>query len=314
MRAFITGITGFAGSHLAEHLLAAGDEVRGCNRSGRWHEDVPPAVRDAAKLSRGDVADANFDVQMRDDWTQFQPEVIYHLAGLSIPGDCGEFQANEAARQTNVEGTRRVLALAASLIHRPRVVFASSAHVYGAAEADSPPVREDGPLAPRGGYGQSKLAAEQVCREFAARYSLEVVIARAFPHAGPRQDRRLMLASWCQQFAAGQDRPIDVQTLDAVIDLSDVRDVVRAYRLLAWHGSNGQVYNVGRGAACTSGQVLAILQQLTGDRRPVVQSRPGVKFDPIADLSRIKTDMGWQPLIPLEQTVADEWSEWQGKE
>lgn len=310
MRAFVTGVTGFAGSHLAEHLLTAGDTVVGCNRSGRWHEELPQDLQRGVRLIRGDIGQASFPTDVESTVRQFAPDVIYHLAAISIPAECGDQEPTAEALAINVHGTERVLQLAASLPNPPRVVFVSSAHVYPAATSDAPPVDESQPLAPRGAYGRTKALAEVACGVANSGTALDpqrvdVVVARAFPHAGPRQDERLMLAGWCRQFVADATRPIEVFSLDSIIDLSDVRDVVRAYRLLALHGSSGQAYNVGSGIRRTSAEVFAILQQLADANRAVVQLRPGVRFDPIANLARLASATGWQPTIPLEQTVAD---------
>ncbi len=312
MRALITGVTGFAGTHLAEHLLARGDTVLGCNRSGRWPANSPQSFEHQVTLVAGDVGSPQFADQLGDVVRQFAPDVIYHLAALSIPADCGTTEPSAAAVAVNVDGTRRVLELAASLPNRPRVVFASSSHVYPAASVDSPPIDESAPVEPRGTYGRTKFAAEAICREFIEQQQVDVLIVRQFPQAGPRQDARLMLASWCRQFATLTDEPIEVLTLDATIDMVDVRDSVRAYRLLALHGQPGTTYHVGSGVARTSGEVLEILQRAAGASRPVVQLHPGKKYDPIADLKRLKQATGWQPEIALEQTVVDALDEYRG--
>ena len=113
-----------------------------------------------------------------------------------------------------------------------------------------------------------------------------------------------MLPCWTWQFAAGC-APVEVYTLDARMDLSDVRDVVRAYRLLAERGRPGEVVNVGRGVARSSGEVFAILRKLADPDRPVVQTRPGARQNPIADVARLLERTGFQATLPLEQTVAD---------
>jgi GDP-4-dehydro-6-deoxy-D-mannose reductase len=313
MRAFITGVTGFVGSHLAEHLLAAGDTVLGCNRSGRWHDDAPESLKQHATLCRGDVGSAQFDDQVGDILRQFAPDVIYHLAALSMPADCGSTEPTAKAIAINIDGTRRLLELAASLPKRPRVLFASSSHLYPAATAESQPIDESAPVEPRGAYGRTKLAAEEICREFIEQHQLDVIVIRQFPQAGPRQDERLMLASWCRQFVTDRCEPIEVLTLDASIDMVDVRDSVRAYRLLALHGQSGGIYHIGSGVRRTSGEVFSILQQLSNSSRPVVQLRPGKKFDPIADLTRLKQSTGWQPEIGLDRTVGDTLDECRGR-
>jgi GDP-4-dehydro-6-deoxy-D-mannose reductase len=229
---------------------------------------------------------------------------------MSVPADCGRDEPTAEAVAVTVEGTRRVVELAASLASRPRVLVTSSSHVYAPVSFDSPLVSEDSPTRPAGGYGKTKLAAEQIASEIARPAGMDLIIARAFQHAGPRQNRRMMLAQWASQLAEPSDEPIRVHTLDARVDLSDVRDVVRAYRLLATRAAPG-VYNVGSGVSRRSGDLLQILLHTANSRRPIIELRPGTKQDPIADTSSLVARTGWRPEIPPEQTIADTWACWQ---
>ncbi|MEA1950080.1 MAG: GDP-mannose 4,6-dehydratase, partial [Planctomycetota bacterium] len=144
------------------------------------------------------------------------------------------------------------------------------------------------------------------------------IITRAFQHTGPRQSDRMMLPEWARQLAAdkngsAENKPVEVHTLDAFIDLSDVRDVVRAYRLLVQRQHEAMVYNIGSGVARRSGDLLDLLIQFSGSRRTVVELRPGAKQDPIADISRLQSETGWQPEIPVEQTIEDTLRYWQDR-
>ncbi|OHB69291.1 MAG: hypothetical protein A2V70_20710 [Planctomycetes bacterium RBG_13_63_9] len=322
-RALITGVPGFAGSFLAEHLLACGDAVLGCSPDGRWERSSPQSLRDSVELVAWDLANPQgiadpqgISRQGRRRIEEFRPDSIYHLAALSVPEDCGKEDVVAAAVAVNVDGTRRVMGLAASLPSRPRVLFTSSSHVYAPvspqldATAHSPKVDETAPLGPRWGYGRSKLAAEGEVRRAIQRHGCDAVIARSFQHTGPRQNPRMMLPEWICQFLAGGSEPVKVHTADAQIDLTDGRDVVRAYRSLVEHGRPGGVYNVGSGVSRRSGDVLEMLRQMVDPQRPVVELRPGRKQDPIADISRLVGCTGWQPAIPLEKTVADTLAWW----
>jgi GDP-4-dehydro-6-deoxy-D-mannose reductase len=122
----------------------------------------------------------------------------------------------------------------------------------------------------------------------------------------------MMLPQWARQFAGGGTSPVEVLTRDAVIDLTDVRDVVRAYRLLAEKGKPDTVYNVGSGRPRRSGEVLDLLRRLADPDRPVKEIHPGEKQDPIADVSRLNQQTGWRPEVPLGQTVADTLAYWRG--
>jgi GDP-4-dehydro-6-deoxy-D-mannose reductase len=307
-RALVTGVSGFVGGHLAEHLLAAGHEVLGTKRGDRPPTCSP--VLDQIELVRWDLAAGPPDEAARQAVRRFAPEAIYHLAALSVPEDCGTDEPTPLARAVNVEGVRHILELAACLQSRPRVLVVSTCHVYAPASREHPRFDESSPLAPTSAYGRTKLAAEELVRRAAAEGSCQAVIARGFAHTGPRQGSRMMLPEWASQYAAGGAAPVRVHTRGAQIDLSDVRDVVRAYRLLVELGQSGEAYNVGSGRQRSSGEVLEILRRLADPPRPIEELRPGFKQDHIADITRLQTLTGWQPEIPLEKTVADTWAWW----
>jgi GDP-4-dehydro-6-deoxy-D-mannose reductase len=315
MKAFITGITGMAGSFLAEHLLACGDEVRGSSRRGQWPPYVPSELASAARLFPWDCAQA-LPRDHQEALSRFAPDCIFHLAALSVPADCGWPNPTPLARAVNVDGVAAVCELARQLPSSPRVVLISSCHVYGAMDAKHSVVSEDAPSRPEGGYGKSKLAAEQVLRDRSENCGIDGVIARAFHHTGPRQLPRLMVPQWARQLVAPGDEPLRVLTLDAHLDLCDVRDVVRAYRLLGLRRSDAQdvdVFNVGSGQSVRSGDVLDRLCGLCESRREVIETSPGVRHNPIADASRIRRETDWRPEIPLEQTLRDTLEFWRGR-
>lgn len=310
-RALITGIAGFVGGFLAEHLLACGDAVLGAAPEGRWEPGSSGPIQRCVELLAWDLgSDSGLGRAARRRIEAFQPSAVYHLAALSVPDDCGQVDPLPRAIAINVEGTRRVVELAACLPSRPRLLLVSSAKVYAPVEPHNPWVDETAPLGPRTAYGRTKLAAEQIALTAAARGDCQAMVARAFQHTGPRQNARMMLPEWAFQFASEDRVPIEVGTRDAVIDLSDVRDVVRAYRLLMERGELGGVYNVGSGCPRRSGEVLDLLRQLAGPDRPIRETRPGPKQDPIAITSRLRQNTGWQPEVPLDQTVADTWAYW----
>ncbi len=313
-RALITGAPGFAGSFLAEHLLECGDAVLGCSPDGAWEDRSPATLRGRVELFAWDLGAGAAEVaRARRTLERFRPDWIFHLAAISVPEDCGSDRPTARANAVNVEGTRRVLELAASLPARPRVLFTSSSHVYARVDRRSPRVPETARLDPKGGYGRTKLAAEGVVRRAVHELECDAVIARSFQHTGPRQGPQMMLPQWAEQVARGGSDPIEVYTLDAWLDLTDVRDVVRAYRLLAERGKRGEVYNVGSGVNRRSGDVFELLRGDEGRGRPVVETRPGVKQDAVADATRLERATGWRPAIPLEQTVGDTLAWWRAR-
>lgn len=308
-RALITGVSGFAGGFLAEHLLACGEAVLGVAIEGRWDPDSSEAVRDRVELVAWDLGcPMGPSESVRRRIEAFQPTSIYHLAALSVPDDCGQSEPLPRAVAVNVEGTARLVDLAARLSSRPRLLFVSSAKVY--APVAGPYVDETSPVGPRTAYGLTKLAGEDIVRAAVAGGQCEGVIVRAFQHTGPRQSPRMMLPEWAHQFAARPSGPVEVHTRDAVVDVTDVRDVVRAYRLLAARGTPGRVYNLGSGRPRRSGDVLNLLRRLAGPDRPIRETQPGAKQEFIANTARLRDQTGWQPEVSLEQTVADTWAYW----
>lgn len=317
MNALITGITGFAGGFLAEHLLASGDAVLGVSRRAAWPNEASQNVRDTPLVvwSPGDESQPTLATfaAIRD----FEPQAIYHLAAMSVPQDCGLEAPTPAALAANVTATARVCELAAVVPSRPKVIFVSTSHVYAPATGENggPPAPrvESAPLGPHRGYGQSKLAAEQVVLEYVRAGRIAATIARAFQHTGPRQSSRMMLPEWCEQIAAGGVGPIKVHNRDTDVDVSDVRDVVRAYRMLAERGQSGEIYNVGGGTARRTGDILQRLLDLTNCQRAIVETAPGRRYDPIADSSKLQRATGWTPHVALDQTLADTLAWWQAR-
>ncbi len=315
MRALITGISGFVGGYLAQHLLECGDEVLGCSPDGAWTEFSLDGVRPRVEVTVWDLArdDGLSEAALRR-LAEFQPQVVYHLAAISVPHLCGGEQPTPLAFEVNVGGTRRVLQWAATVPTAPRVLLVSSSHVYVPVQAPSSRVSEEAPLGPVQAYGRTKLAAEEEGRRALGAGVCDVVIARAFQHTGPGQGPQMMLPEWARQFARGGADPIRIKTRDAYLDLSDVRDVVRAYRLLLERALRGGVYNVGSGIPRRSGDILEILSRLADPGRGVVELQPGTRHGPIADVTRLVQATGWSARIPLEQTVAETLAWWQNRE
>lgn len=307
MKAIITGISGFVGGHLAEHLLAAGDEVLGISTSGHWPERTPGLLVErvpvlAADLSRDD-AFRTADATLR----RFAPDGIYHLAAISVPGDCGGAEPTSRAIAANVDGTRRVLDWATALPSRPRVLLVSTSHVYPPPRSAAVRYREDQPTSPKNAYGKTKLLAEHAALEAVRSGAVDVLIARAFQHTGPRQGSRMMLPEWAEQLATAAGS-IRVRNRNTWIDLSDVRDVVRAYRLLIAAGASGEIYNVGSGVPRRTGDLLDKLIAVSGRNANVVEESPGERYDAIADIGKLQATTGWTSAITLEATVRDVWN------
>ncbi|MEO6629094.1 MAG: GDP-mannose 4,6-dehydratase [Aquihabitans sp.] len=295
MKALVTGASGFVGCHLVAHLKASGDEVIGVDR-----ESDGVDITDAAALGR------LFD--------EIQPEVVYHLAGWADVG--GSWKAPVEAFRVNAEGTLNVL-LAAATAGVGRVLAVSSADVYGIVTPDELPLTEDSPLRPASPYAASKVAADYLGLQAWLGRQLPVIRVRAFNHLGPGQTDKFVAPALASRVARAErdgGHVLTVGDLSPRRDFTDVRDVVRAYRLLMESGEPGEVYNV------CSGVDLAV-QDLADQL--IAQSRTPLRLEVDPDLlrpvelpvlrgshDRLTAATGWEPEIPISQTLIDLLEDW----
>ncbi len=311
MRALVTGITGFVGGHLVEHLSASGDQVVGLSRSGRRLSDAAGLER-LARVEAFDLADGGLADELTAMLARKRPEAIYHLAAQANP------QASLAdPRGTwalNLGGALNLLeaVLAAQLEPLPRVMLVGTGVSYGNPAPEDMPVSERCPLRPNNPYSASKAAADLLGIQYYLAHGLPVVIARPFNHAGPRQTSTYVLSALARQVAEverGARTRVEVGNLDVVRDFTDVRDVVRGYRLLVEHGRPGEIYNLGTG----SGTLLAdALHILVGRARTPVEVfvdparvRPVDQPRLVADARKLRDETGWAPRFTIEETLGD---------
>jgi GDP-4-dehydro-6-deoxy-D-mannose reductase len=297
VRAFVTGATGFAGSHLVEACERAGDDVVSVSRSGELAVDL---------LDAGAVRRAVADVR---------PDVVYHLAAHAHVGRSWEDPAVTLAE--NLAMTANVLEAVRTEAPETTVVAVASGEVYG--PPASLPVDERAELRPHNPYAVSKAGADLLARMYAHARGLRVVRARAFNHAGPRQEDVYAISSFARQLAAGLEAgtsPIRVVTGNAETrrDFTDVRDVVRAYRLLAEHGEPGEAYNICSGTTVSAAELLQLLPRITGAEVDHVTDPSLVRSNEVMEIrgsyDKLHAATGWKPEIPLETTLADTVAWW----
>ncbi|MBA2113323.1 NAD-dependent epimerase/dehydratase family protein [Bremerella alba] len=293
MNSLITGINGFVGQHLASYLRSCGDDVRGTYVGSQPSSDLDLKWEISQPASP----------TLIDTLKEFSPDVIYHLAAISHPGSCGDDLPTETCKAVNILGTRHVADLALSLPSEPRVIFTSSSKVYGGRTQEQPWAKEDDTLQPHGGYAHSKWAGENLLRDRIDQ-GLKAIIARAFNHTGPGQSPIYLVPEWCEKIRDA-DGPQSVRSLTTSLDLSDVRDVVRIYRLLAQKGSLGESYNVGSGQAITTADIWNTLCDISGKQVEVTAEKPGPSQQPIADVSKLHEAIGSIERITLRQTLED---------
>ncbi len=309
-KAFIVGITGFVGSHLAEYLLEREVQVLGCSRSAKWRHGAPLSLAAEIPVFSWELQQP-FPPGAQQQVESFQPDWIFHLGAMTIPNDCGRDEPTPEAWGANVEGTSELCRLALMLPNRPRVVFSSSCHVYAPVKADQPFVNESDRTGPTTAYGTTKLEAENRFSA-AVEQGMNGIVARAFHHTGPRQSPRMVLPDWARQLVRDDEQPVQVHTFDAFLDLSDVRDIVSAYHQLAEKGETGETFNVGSGVCRRSGDIFQQLLKMSADpEREVTEVSPGRRQQPIADTKQIKQVTGWKPRIPFDRTLADTLHYWQ---
>lgn len=317
MRILVTGITGFVGGHLAEHLLEQGDEVIGLSTSGRWPEELADLMGDRVRLERWDLATPD-DAGLAGCLERIAPEVVIHLAAQSNPAESTADPKRTWA--INFEGTHRLLEGLRNKGLRPRVVLVGSGVSYGYPAPEYLPVNELCPLRPVDPYGASKAAADILGVQHTLGFGADIVVARPFNHAGPRQSPRYVLSALARQVAiveAGRAESVAIGNRDVVRDFTDVRDMVRAYRILCEAGTAGEVYNLGSGIGTRLGDALVILRSLAN--APVAMHvEPSLlrRIDVprlVADPSKFRKETGWKPLIPIEETLADMLEYWRSR-
>jgi GDP-4-dehydro-6-deoxy-D-mannose reductase len=308
----ITGATGFAGSHLAEALLARG----GCLLYGISRHDWPA---DLAHLGRA-VTLRPCDLSagwpaLLELLREARPDRIYHLAGYAAVGR--SFREPDAAWDGNLQATRRLYEAVAAWGGKPRILYVGSGLVYGDGDADWPQ-DEETPLRPASPYAASKAAADLLSYQVTRDPGLDVVRARPFNHIGPRQSPQFAAAHFAQQLAAierGLQPPVlETGDLSPSRDLTDVRDTVLAYVLLMEKGERGEAYNVASGRNWSMRDVLDRLLALGRVRVEVRQRaelvRPTEQHAVRADAGRLTRATGWRPRYALDQTLFETLAYW----
>jgi GDP-4-dehydro-6-deoxy-D-mannose reductase len=309
----ITGITGFAGSHLAERFVTDGDVVHGIA-----HEDPPhpylAAVADRVRVHRGNILDASAVSAALD---AARPDTVVHLAAQAVPTLAARDPVS--AVRVNVLGTATLLA-ALDAHPNVRLIMASSADVYGA--PDSEIVDEREPLRPANVYAATKVASEALVREFGDRRRAATTVLRPANQIGPRQHPGLAASAFAKQIAEAEagiaEAVVKHGVLDARRDFLDVRDMAAAYALAADITEAGvAVYNVGSGQAVA---VSDILETLTGLARVRVRTeldplrvRSGEPTAFALDARRFRQRTGWAPRIDLRTSLADTLEWWRGQ-
>ena len=307
MKALVTGATGFVGNYLVNHLLQSGDEVCGTYIVVNGLSDVGKV--DGCRYVECDVTNEKLAQQLIAD---FQPDVVYHLAAIAfVPEAEGNFSK---ALEINVAGTNSIIRACTLLDKKVNFLFISSAEVYG--RSTTFPVTEENPIAPNNNYSLTKIMAEFVLNRYVSANKISGVIVRPFNHIGPFQNDRFVVSSFAKQLALIANHKAEpvmkVGNLTSKRDFSDVRDIVRAYRLAALKGSG--VYNLCSGQAYEIQDILDTLIKISGLKVAIKQDperiRPSDTPINYGSYAKAERELGWHPEYKLEETLRDIYSYW----
>jgi len=309
MKVLITGITGFAGSHLADYILS---EQRDVTVYGfiRWRsrKDNIDHILDKIHLYEADLKDI---VSLEKALSQIKPDRIFHLAAQSfVPTS---WRCPSETFSINAVGEINLFEALLSLDLNPRIQIAGSSEEYGLVYPDEVPMREENHLRPLSPYAVSKVAQDLLAYQYFKSYGLDTVRTRGFNHTGPRRGEVFICSNFAKQIALiekkKQEPIIYVGNLDAKRDFTDVRDIVRAYWLSLEKGQKGEVYNIGTGKAYRIKEILDMLLSLAGDDVRVEvdpeRLRPSDVPILISDSTKFRKITGWEPKIPFKQSLKD---------
>jgi GDP-4-dehydro-6-deoxy-D-mannose reductase len=307
MRILITGACGFAACHLAEVWQETGAELFGLVRRENWL----PGFTHLANVLQLRYADLLHAEQLEPLLRDIEPDVICHLAAYSDAGR--SFQEPEAAWAGNLLATRNLYDAVLRWGGKPRILFVSSGAVYGDARTPGTMFTEESELRPNNPYAVSKAAADLLSYQYYRTHGLHIVRARPFNHVGPGQTTRFALAHWASQIAAierGEKPPVlHVGNLAPERDFADVRDVVRAYRLLVSYGLPGEAYNVATGRWLPMRDFLEELLALcTIPIKTATDPNLIRKVETATvrvSVERLRHATEWQPQCDLRQTMRD---------
>ena len=313
MKVLVTGIAGFAGSHLAELALAERAGQHGADDLGAPTDNLA-GLGDALRTVPCDLTAPGDVAKVLD---AERPDRVFHLAGAAVVGTSWAERAD--VLRTNLEGTYQLLE---GLRARPTpCLLVSSGEVYGAVPERDQPIREDQLLSPLSPYALSKACQEMYARYYAQAEGLPLVVVRAFNHVGPRQGPGFVWSDIARQVAAierGASPPVlEIGTVTTRRDFTDVRDMVRAYWLALEHGRPGETYNAASGTPTAIREILDGFLALAS--RPIEVRPSPARVRPVdlpllsGDARRLTTLTGWLPRIPLRQSLTDVLADWRGR-
>jgi GDP-4-dehydro-6-deoxy-D-mannose reductase len=315
MKVLVTGIDGFVGSHAAEYLLGInGMELHGTHFPRQKTGNIDH-LRGRIALHEADIVDAD---AMHRIFTDVRPDKVLHLAGqayvpTALRDPVGTFAVNIMGGVAVLDAARRQ---AEDTGGGPDLLLVSSGEVYGKPRRE--PVSEESPVRPENPYAASKASVDLIGQEYRRTFGVRVSVVRPFNHAGPRQSPVFVSSDFGRQFAliaSGKSEPvIHAGNLDARRDFTDVRDVVRAYWAILTHPSGHTVFNLCSGHIVAISDLIRIFQEVSGIRVKVQIEASRTRGEDAGRVAgsyaRLHEATGWEPMIPLERTLADVFAYW----
>lgn len=295
----ITGVNGFVGHHLVEELVGAGHKVYGASREPELSAELAGKVEHYWQVDLMQLGDTR-----RIDWSAINS--VIHLAGLAAVG--ASFDDPDLYRRVNTGIITNLFEAASSRGVHPRIVSISTGAVYGRTDG---PVTEESEINPGSPYAQSKLDAEELVSSYRQQGFPDAINVRPFNHIGPNQGKGFAIPDFGYQIVDPGAEEIRVGNLDSERDFTDVRDVVRAYRLLVEAPQlKYSVYNVCSGVSRRIGDLLELELKAAGrPDMPIVHDdslgRPNDEDVIVGSRDRLTAETGWEPKIPIERTIQD---------
>lgn len=310
MRILITGVNGFVGSHLSAYLTNTMPDAE-------IHGTVFGSI--ASHLSSTVIP---HPINLKDEHqtarliAEVRPDHIYHLAASAIVHR--SFDAPWETLENNIRIQLNVILGCIAAGIAPRMLLVTSGEVYGVDQSADHPTTEDAPMRPANPYGVSKVTQDILGLQYYLSHKLPIMRARPFNHLGPGQNVGFVTSDFASQIAkieAGQQEPVmRVGDLSSERDFTDVRDIVCAYRLLIERGTPGEVYNVASGSIYSIRQMLDTLLSYSSVDIQVHTNAAGLHSSGVrrswGDSSRLRRATGWEPTIPIEQTLRDVLDDW----
>lgn len=303
----ITGAAGFAASHLIRLLLKNKDA-----KIFAWVKDTDEAQKMRAYSVQVCVVDITNQQQVWNALEQIRPDQVYHLAAQASVGASWKMPA--LTMEVNAVGTLHLLEGLRLYAPQARVLLVGSAEQYGRIEPEDLPVAEEHPLQGNNPYSVSKMTQELLAHMYAQHFGMQLMLVRAFNHIGPGQGTQFVIPDWCSQVVSmerGERRPVlFVGNIHVRRDFTDVRDIVRAYKMLMEKGLPGETYNVGSGISYSLEDVLQTILHtscLDNIRYEVDEKklRPADIPELRGDISRLRKLTGWKPEYILQQSILD---------